>query len=430
MNSSVRLVKQPLPPYPEPSALTVSTITYLSYFNTYVDIHQLFYQLPLVQETDIGIHTLKSYEKLDIYHLTDSQKNIVDQHINSLDEKRLMKLFETIDARLLTERQKVVYDHYLANLTKEQLTLYEKKTAVKKNKLVIKWTRTATQEAFPEIVTTFFQNQMTAMWNYQNEHGVIASGHSMIFSNGSIKSVGLKNELQVELSNQMLLEQLRHALSVVSPHVIQRVMLSPPPPVATTTTTTTSTTLEKKKTQPKQHKPPTEAFTSPDDLLCVHHHICMVNTDFKTHITISRQDICRIIKRHYGIIVTYEPEIYPGVKICYSWNEDYLDRSRYDEGKCYCTGRCTGCEDRPAKGNGNCKIVTICVFLSGNIIITGGKSIQQTTDAYNFINRILRTHYEEIVFVEPIFENDEETVPIESPAILPKKEIIKIAVHP
>ena len=405
-NTSVRLVKQRSPPYPEPSPLTVSTITYLSYFNTFVNIHALFYQLPLVEEHEIGIHTLKSYEKLNIYQLTDLQKSIVENHINSLDEKKLMKLFETIDIKLLTERQKIIYEQHIANFTPEQLLAYNKKTANKKNKLVIKWTRTKHQEATPEIITTFFQNQITAVWNFRNDFDEIACGHSMIFSNGSIKSVGLKNETQVDLSNEMLLQQLRNALPQIDPETIKRVDYE-------------VTKNEKKKICPKPKSSAT-LFTHPDELVCLHHNICMVNTDFKSNIVISRQDICRIIRRNYGIIVTYEPEIYPGVKICYSWNEDYLDRSRYEEGKCYCTLRCTGCEDKPATGNGNCKNVTICVFLSGNIIITGGKSIRQTTDAYHFINRILKTHYEEIVFVEPIFEDLEEDVPEEPVAVVKK----------
>jgi hypothetical protein len=108
------------------------------------------------------------------------------------------------------------------------------------------------------------------------------------------------------------------------------------------------------------------------------------------------------------VIATYEPEIYPGVKICYSWNEDYQDRNQYREGRCYCTERCTGKgkKDSVARGNGNCKIITICVFQSGKIIITGGKSLKQTHDAYYFINRVLKNHYETIAFVEPVFEKE------------------------
>ena len=40
-------------------------------------------------------------------------------------------------------------------------------------------------------------------------------------------------------------------------------------------------------------------------------------------------------------------------------------------------------------GNGQCKRVTIAVFASGKIIITGGRSIEQLVDSYNFIKGVL-----------------------------------------
>ncbi len=43
-----------------------------------------------------------------------------------------------------------------------------------------------------------------------------------------------------------------------------------------------------------------------------------------------------------------------------------------------------------------CKRVTIAIFQSGKIIITGAKEIKQTNDAYDFINKILIKHYREL----------------------------------
>ena len=69
--------------------------------------------------------------------------------------------------------------------------------------------------------------------------------------------------------------------------------------------------------------------------------------------------------------------------------------TRGQEGICQCTKQCDGKGD--GNGNGNCKKITIATFQSGNIIITGARCNKQTMDAYNFINRVLRTNYNEIV---------------------------------
>ena len=51
--------------------------------------------------------------------------------------------------------------------------------------------------------------------------------------------------------------------------------------------------------------------------------------------------------------------------------------------------------DCDGKGsNGNCKRITIAVFNSGNIIITGGRSIHQINTAYGFITKIINDNKE------------------------------------
>ena len=88
----------------------------------------------------------------------------------------------------------------------------------------------------------------------------------------------------------------------------------------------------------------------------------------------------------YKIFSTFEPTIYPGVKSMYYWNKDYKDYPI--KGKCYCTKKCTGKGN--GEGDGNCKKVTTAVFQSGSVLITGGRSMEQIKDGYDFINRILK----------------------------------------
>lgn len=376
--------KQAIPDYREPTPLEISTITYMNCFNATFNLQKMFYQLPLVKYGCEGIYMLKMYEKVT-GELTEKQQEIVDIHHQN-----------------------------------EENTVKKKKgnkpKTKKKNMTVIFYTRNGDGEETSGVTDTFFQNQLTALWCFKDEKEQIKFGHSMIFANGNIKSAGVKDELHIDIGKRIFLTHLEESRRQMDDDVI---VLTNGPALKI---------IKKKKNKknknmddengvaPVEELPPPvssalvlpqkEAVVS-DTLVCRNSYICLVKTDFNTNMTILRDEIYRIIKRIYHIIVTFESEIYPGVKICYSWNEDYQDRSIYKEGICYCSKKCSGKgvkDGGPAKGNGRCKIVTICVFQSGKINITGGNSLKQTLDAYTFINRVLKQHYENIVFVEPIFE--------------------------
>lgn len=111
--------------------------------------------------------------------------------------------------------------------------------------------------------------------------------------------------------------------------------------------------------------------------------IVMINSDFHIGFEINREKLHRIIcdRKYYS---SFEPIIYPGVNIKY-----YYNLSNPTDGICKCEGLCDG------KGsNDNCKRITIAVFNSGNIIITGGRSIHQINTAYDFISKIINDNKE------------------------------------
>jgi TATA-box binding protein (TBP) (component of TFIID and TFIIIB) len=111
-------------------------------------------------------------------------------------------------------------------------------------------------------------------------------------------------------------------------------------------------------------------------------------------------------------VVSYEPCTYPGVKIHYYWNKGYKENEILKcenlSGNCCCNWlkslhpllskkprkkpidniyiKCSGKMD----GNlvGGCRRITISVFQSGNIIITGAQTMEQIRDAYLYIKDI------------------------------------------
>jgi TATA-box binding protein (TBP) (component of TFIID and TFIIIB) len=121
-------------------------------------------------------------------------------------------------------------------------------------------------------------------------------------------------------------------------------------------------------------------------------NIVLINSDYKANFRINQKKLHPLIVNKYKIFSTFEPTIYPGVKSMYYWNKDYHEYPI--KGKCYCTKKCNGKGN--GEGDGNCKKVTTAVFQSGSVLITGGRSMEQIKDGYDFINSILKSEFLEI----------------------------------
>jgi len=123
----------------------------------------------------------------------------------------------------------------------------------------------------------------------------------------------------------------------------------------------------------------------------VSNKVRLINSDFRVGFDIKRDKLHKIV-RESGVFCTYEPCIYPGVKIEYYWNSDKIRQ----DGVCSCSnalecnGKGCGCGDM------QCKKITIAVFQSGCIIITGAQTYEQIDSAYKYICDILETNFEEV----------------------------------
>jgi len=138
---------------------------------------------------------------------------------------------------------------------------------------------------------------------------------------------------------------------------------------------------------------------NPADLHAGDFKIRMINSDFKVPFKIRRKDLHKLlISQEYGNTSVFQPGSYPGVKLQFFWNAEHPVQN----GHCTCTCPCLGKGD--GDGNGCCKKVTVAIFESGAILITGANAFYQITDAYNFIHRVLNHHRAtlEKVLPEPI----------------------------
>ena len=123
-------------------------------------------------------------------------------------------------------------------------------------------------------------------------------------------------------------------------------------------------------------------------------NIVLINSDFVSNFTINRFILHEILVDD-KIYATYEPCIYPGVNIKIHFNE-WNKKKDY---RCYCTKYCNG--KGKGNGDGDCKRVSICVFQSGTVIITGASKLNQIDVAYKFITDVFKKNYYKIKKVKP-----------------------------
>lgn len=124
--------------------------------------------------------------------------------------------------------------------------------------------------------------------------------------------------------------------------------------------------------------------------------ICMINSDFKTNLFIKRNKLYNIIRMQYGTFCRFEPTSYAGVALQPMMNKMSNDTSYICRCGTPCDGKGTGC------GEGQCKRVTIAIFGSGSIIITGSQSFEQLDKAYAFVCDILKTNLDEVAIVKAV----------------------------
>jgi TATA-box binding protein (TBP) (component of TFIID and TFIIIB) len=119
----------------------------------------------------------------------------------------------------------------------------------------------------------------------------------------------------------------------------------------------------------------------------------LINSDYQVAYPINRTALHNILSRTYGLFSTFESTIYQGVNTKYYFNDKHPDPDR--PGICLCTKRCKG--QGSGSGPGECKRITMSVFQTGKIIITGGRYLFQLEEAYNFLNRVLQDHAHDVL---------------------------------
>ena len=214
-----------------------------------------------------------------------------------------------------------------------------------------------------------FYNQSTIVLRIYSSIGLLKEVNAKLFNNGSIQMTGLKSE-----------EDGRHAVEILVKY-LQEI-----PPIECKTDKGEIEINHAVTYYNNQTGAVEQTFRS------YNFSIALINSDYCANFKIIREKLHQILVDRYKIFSSYEPCIYPGINSKYYWNKQYLEFPK--KGICYCNKPCSGKGN--GDGDGNCKKITIAIFQSGAIIITGARTLQQLQDAYTFINDVFRTHYQDL----------------------------------
>jgi len=126
----------------------------------------------------------------------------------------------------------------------------------------------------------------------------------------------------------------------------------------------------------------------------------MINCDFGVPYKVKRKKLHTIlISADYNNVCSFQPVDYPGVKLQYYWNND----EKYAKnGVCRCPSQCFG--KGTSFGQGQCKKVTVSIFDSGKILITGANSFYQVNSAYRYIRDVIKDNEDDVKKIVPCIE--------------------------
>ena len=118
----------------------------------------------------------------------------------------------------------------------------------------------------------------------------------------------------------------------------------------------------------------------------------LINTDYSLDRFINQDQLHKILINEYNLFSMLEKTIYQGVNTKFFYNtKNPLN------GTCTCENFCKG--QGTGDGEGQCKRITMSIFRTGKIIITGARTMEQITAAYDFLNTVFQKHQRAILYM-------------------------------
>jgi len=118
--------------------------------------------------------------------------------------------------------------------------------------------------------------------------------------------------------------------------------------------------------------------------------ISLINTDYSLSHNIQQDNLHKLFLERYNLFSMLEKTIYQGVNTKFFYNNN-----NNESGVCACKGFCKG--QGKGNGDGDCKRITMSIFRTGKIIITGARTMDQINRAYKFLNKVFQEHAPEVL---------------------------------
>lgn len=117
----------------------------------------------------------------------------------------------------------------------------------------------------------------------------------------------------------------------------------------------------------------------------------LINTDYALNKFINQDALHKLLINEYNLFSMLEKTIYQGVNTKFFYNT-----RNPGVGICQCKSFCKG--QGTGEGEGECKRITMSIFRTGRIIITGARQLGQIEAAYDFLNQVLDKHHAAVLY--------------------------------
>jgi TATA-box binding protein (TBP) (component of TFIID and TFIIIB) len=117
----------------------------------------------------------------------------------------------------------------------------------------------------------------------------------------------------------------------------------------------------------------------------------LINTDYALNKFINQDALHKILINEYNLFSMLEKTIYQGVNTKFFYNTN-----NQGKGICRCQQFCKG--QGTGDGEGQCKRITMSIFRTGRIIITGARRMEQIYATYEFLNSVFNKHYHTVLY--------------------------------
>jgi len=134
---------------------------------------------------------------------------------------------------------------------------------------------------------------------------------------------------------------------------------------------------------------PESPFTHPVQIQRV--SVQLINTDYSLNKFINQEALHKILINQYNLFSMLEKTIYQGINTKFFYNTN-----NPGVGICKCDNFCKG--QGSGEGDGQCKRITISIFRTGRIIITGARQLKQIRAAYDFLNSVFDKYYGAVLY--------------------------------